>query len=102
MENETGNFIVLKFFFILNFYNYFITKNGNISNSYQGEETHSNTLDDNLLILVALKSMSNLIYNSKYIQNYYAHNQLAENISLYLKSLTIPTQNYTQAILSQI
>lgn len=39
--------------------------------------------------LYALKSMSNLIYNSKFAQNFYAQNNLAEAIAIFLKQLQI-------------
>lgn len=43
--------------------------------------------------------MSNLIYNSKYIQTFYAKNELAGNISVYLKSLTmVDKELYTAEI----
>lgn len=45
------------------------------------------TRERSQLIHNALKSMSNLIYNSKYIQEYYATNKLATNITIYLRNL---------------
>ena len=39
--------------------------------------------------LHALKSMSNLIYNSKFAQNFYSQNNLAEAIAIFLKQLQI-------------
>lgn len=45
------------------------------------------TRERSLLILTALKSMSNLIYNSKSVQDFYANNKLGENISIYLTNL---------------
>jgi len=44
------------------------------------------------LILASLKAMSNLIYNSKSIQAFYAANSLAVNISVYLKNLLATTK----------
>lgn len=45
------------------------------------------TRERGLLILYALKSMSNLIFNSKLVQEFYGKNNLAENISIYLTNL---------------
>ena len=44
---------------------------------------------DNLMVTFnALKAMSNLIYNSKYVQDYYATNGVAETITIHLKQFT--------------
>lgn len=42
-----------------------------------------------VFILNALKAMSNLIYNSKYAQDFYANNGVAEMISIFLKQFSL-------------
>jgi len=46
------------------------------------------TRNRSLLILTSLKSMSNLIFNSKYAQQFYAGNNAAQQISLFLNQFS--------------
>lgn len=41
------------------------------------------------LSLSALKAMSNLIFNSKYVQEFYERSELAQSISIYLRNLLV-------------
>jgi hypothetical protein len=72
----------------------------NIGNSacslFSNCNSSSNELD--LLTLSALKSLSNLIYHSKFIQEFYIRNGVAETITIYLKQFN-PVDSFSNSSL---
>lgn len=80
------------------------TKNGSGTNNDQDQEQEddkqssspssspftqsSDLLNQDIIVVAGLKSISNIIYNSKYAQDFYARNGLAETITVHLKQFT--------------